>query len=218
MTKFERIQMVKALGLNTEDCILVTDASQLKHNAFIDQYDEFSIRTQWADGNEQRPTPHVEVISKEKLVRTSTQLLKSGLHLLIKDCIDSKDGLFCGAALKRKNVITFEIAVGPVTVRTVTHKGIIDIQVEMTSAYNCRDFSSYWPPLLALQYMYNNMASVPIDNVIFEFSWYKYSIGWKNERFICWEITKSGYDSIYNLTPTGRQYNTLLWDRYNTTI
>lgn len=212
MNKFDRIQRVKYLGLNTENCILVTRKNELVDNPFLEQFTQFSIRTFWADGDEIRKTPHSAVICKKDLYKTGCSLLKQGLHLIIKDCINPKDAIFAGAALKTCNEIIIEIANGPVTVRTVTHDNNIDERY----TYNLKTrklHTEFYNKSIIFQSerIFNcieQFKTIKEINIIFEFSYYKKQIGWKNESFICWEITPSGHI----IEPL---YNGLLWERYN---
>lgn len=209
MNKFERIQRVRQLGLNTEDCILVTKKEDLVDNVFLEQFTQYSIRTFWKDGNEIRKTPHSAVVLLKDLWTKSCKLLHDGLYLIIKDAIDPKDALFAGAALKTSDEIIIEIANGPVTVREVTHKNNIDERY--TADLNKRIFVNVPEPrnllkILVMKRCLYEFMSVDKANIIFEFSYYNIPVGWKHEQFICWEITPSGHKI---------QYNKFIWNRYN---
>ena len=184
MNKYERIQFVKRIGLNTEENILIKPNTDIKeYFNFLKNLDEFSLRTFRKDD---KITPHYPIISKKNLIPKINELQKSGYNLILATPINPKDCKFAGAAWKTLDKIVIEIANGPGTVRRVTHNNEIDKRY-IINKFNILD--NYPTEIKKCIY---NFRRTKLDNVIFEFSWYNKLIGHKKENFICWEITDDG--------------------------
>ncbi len=187
--KFQRVQLPRQFGLNGENSVLVSSMQELKHNDFVRQRDGFSVRTFYTNLSLKGVTPHLVTTTKKALFKKAPELFKSGLALIVADKIDAKDCEFRGCIwINDDHTIIVEIALGPGTVRTVTTKGKIDERYKLPS--NRHDF--YSTGRLTLDSCISQCKNIGLCNVIFEFSYYKISIGWKNEKFICWEITDDG--------------------------
>jgi hypothetical protein len=194
MNKYERIQYVRRLNLNTENSIAVRKQSDL-YRQFINERKYFSVRTCYWDetGIDEKKvinTPHHPVVTKRQLFKLAPKLFKRKLTLIVADVIDPKDALFAGCALKDKHHFWIEIAYGPVTVRRVTHECVIDFskKVGLHTKIKANECEFYEELNICLDYF----RKVMLSHIIFEFSWYKKHIGWNNEHFVCWEITSDG--------------------------
>lgn len=219
MNKFERTRYPRQFDLNSEDNILVTCTKDVKQDWF-DLYKEFSVRTFYPKDMIKK-TIHIPIIDANSLLNKKNgiiwQLLNNGLYVIPAAPVNPKDCIFRGGALKTDNKIIAEIALGSGTVRTVTHRGYIDViatsiitrqakKVIITKEINTENM------VLAKQLedclLKFHLAN--IDNVIFEFSYYSKKVGYKKEQFICWEITSMGNKPIIN----DIYYDARLWDRY----
>ncbi len=202
--KYERIRIVRSLGLNTENSILVTSKDDLD-SEFIRSRDSFSVRTfnhkcttvaeEYAS-----KSVHLATCSKEELFAKADELFVQDLHLIVADKIDPADCEFRGACMKDDKCFTIDIAVGPGTVRDVTNKHIIDygftnipFAVRWINFINSSNADAEL--LKKLYKCIEQFRKVSLHNIIFEFSWYKIPVGINHENFICWEITTNGiYD------------------------
>jgi hypothetical protein len=192
LNKWERIQAVKALGLNTEESVLIKDIElNAGQNQFIKNHEMFSLRTFGGNGNGAHP--HYPVINQQKLLNELLLLTEKGYSCIVATCIDPKDAEFAGCAYKKGGHVIFEIASGPGTVRRVTHEGKIDrrIKAKLTQTTGDRRLDC---ALMAIK-------DTPIENCIFEFSWYKNPVGRKKHRLIFWEVT--GADSMETIPLEG---------------
>jgi len=184
--KFQRVQLPRRFGLNGENSVLIPSMIKLETSLFVRERKSFSVRTFWADGDETKPTPHLVTITKKALFKKAPEVFRVGLALIVADKIDPKDCLFRGCiAVDHNGVTRMEVADGPGTVRTVTHEGRID-------------FSKTYPLMCSLncgikhELCVWNCQRTLLRNIIFEFSYYCKPVGWKQEKFICWEITDDG--------------------------
>lgn len=185
--KFQRVQLPRRFGLNGENSILITSMKDLRISDFVNQRDEFSVRTFYRDDlGPNLIAPHFPTIVKHFLFKKAPNWFEMGLQLIVADRIDPKDCGFRGCILvQKKGTAIMEIAIGPGTVRTVTNEGKID----ETRIYQASS-------KLNLKYhrdvCVDQCRKSKLRNVIFEFSYYNIPIGWKQEQFICWEITDDG--------------------------
>lgn len=180
LNKYDRIQVVKDFGLNTEENILV---NKNNHLDFLNNLDNCSIRT-FRDNDVS--TPHYPFISKEEALKIIPSLLNDKYKIILATPINPDNCEFAGAAMINKRQIVVELAYGPGTVRRVTHDGKIDKRYF---------FNNFYPTNLdddRLKTCLLNFKKTNLMNVIFEFSWYKNLVGYKKENFICWEITDDG--------------------------
>jgi len=185
--KFQRVQLPRSFGLNTENSILVRGHFALENHEFIKARNKFSVRTFYADDRsdfgQNKTAPHFCTITKSMLMKKAPDCFKQGLQLIVADQIDSKDCKFCGT-IWISDKITVEIANGPGTVRRVTNEGKIDARYDISHSELFGDG--------CLDLCISECKKTRLRDVIFEFSYYNILIGCKNERFICWEITDDG--------------------------
>ena len=185
--KFERVQLPRKFGLNGENSVLITSMKELRISDFVNQRNSFSVRTFYRD--ELGPNliaPHFPTIPKFILLKKASKWFDTGLQLIVADKINPKDCGFRGCILiQEQGTAVMEIANGPGTVRTVTNEGKIDetIVYAVGQKINCGNKHDLcvW-----------HCRRTELRNVIFEFSYYNVPVGWKQEKFICWEITDDG--------------------------
>ena len=194
--KFQRVQLPRLENLNAENSVLVKNMQQLKRIGFVKKRDHFSVRTYYhSPTGKLKKSPHLVTTSKRNLFRRAPKLFGDGLWLIVADQIDAKDCEFRGTIWITDDATVVEIALGPGTVRTVTNDCLIDENYELKGSQilSCADDDT--PDSLRrrrLNYCVRQCRSTDLINVIFEFSYYKITIGWKKEQFICWEITDDG--------------------------
>jgi len=186
-SKFQRVRLPRVFGLNAENNVLITSMHDLKISEFVHQRKAFSVRTFWPD--KLMPnivTPHLPTITKKALFKKAPELFRAQLQLIVADQIDPKDCEFRGCIhINHFGDATIEIAIGPGTVRTVTNEGKID--ETLTYPNGCKlDLEHH------RDYCVEQCLKTGLKSVIFEFSFYNIPIGWKQEQFICWEITDDG--------------------------
>ncbi len=187
--KYERIQFVKDLGINTEENILIKPTECLdKYLEFCSKYEEYSLRTFYLDD---KSCPHFPVLKQKELMNKIPELQKQGLYLIPATVINPKDCELAGCCAITQNKIFVEIAYGQVTVRKVSHDGIIDkfydVDVFKTKTDDYR--------LNGLTKIVSDLSFANgINEAIYEFSYYNKPIGWKKEKLIVWEIT--GYSNF----------------------
>ena len=187
--KFERVQLPRHFGLNAENSVLVKEMVKLRYHKFVKNRNEFSVRTFYRDDRKdfglKKKAPHLCTTTKKNLLKRAPKLFKDGLWLIVADQVDAKDCEFRGTIwINSQNLVIVEIAVGPGTVRSVTNDGVIDKSWTLRPKDRTDDSK--------LDYCIKQCRKTKLRNVIFEFSYYKIPIGWKNEQFICWEITDDG--------------------------
>ena len=184
--KFQRVQLPRKFGLNAENSVLITSMKELKISDFVCQRNSFSVRTFYRDGL--GPTsiaPHFPTIVKHFLFKKAPKWFEMNLQLIVADKIDPKDCEFRGCIYMQKlGTALMEIAIGPGTVRTVTNEDKIDETVIYAAKQKLEKSSR--------GYCVEQCRRTELRNVIFEFSYYNVPVGWKQEKFICWEITDDG--------------------------
>lgn len=187
--KFQRVQLPRSRDLNAENSVLVKSMQQLKRIGFVKRRDNFSVRTYYYDDRKdfglKKKAPHLCTTSKRNLFRKAPKMFRDGLWLIVADQIDAKDCEFRGVIwIQSTGKVIVEIALGPGTVRTVTNDGKIDKRYDLEpNSYTGNE---------NLDYCIKQCKDTDLRSVMFEFSYYKIPIGWKNEQFICWEITDDG--------------------------
>ena len=188
--KFQRVQLPRKFGLNAENSVLITSMKELRISDFVSQRNSFSVRTFWEEARWpawlNATAPHLVTVTKKQLYKKAPELFKNELSLIVADKIDPKDCGFRGCILiQEQGTAVMEIANGPGTVRTVTNEGKIDetIIYAVGQKINCGNKHDLcvW-----------HCRRTELRNVIFEFSYYNVPVGWKQEKFICWEITDDG--------------------------
>lgn len=194
MNKFQRIQLVRALGLNTEESVLVSNGKDWElHRGFLQSSSDFSVRTFKSEqllGDE----PHFPVISREELADRYISLLNRGYKLIIAKCIDPADAQMAGGMLYEGSTFHVEVALGPGTVRRVTREGRIDLTVKAIlgkpSGNHLIDKSvkeAWW----GLRTLHAKIPELDLKGLLYEFSVYTKPVGWKHEKVIFWELVGS---------------------------
>lgn len=189
MNKFQRIQLVRKLNMNTEDSILVTQSTDINLMfRFILGLDSVSIRTM--DPTDTMPkTPHYPIVYMRDVPNYVRQILGDGLNAIVAKPIDPNDCELAGAALKSDDHILLELAKGPCTTRKVTHDGQVDFRIE----YPRRMMPGMNPaPDPRFKELIDEVKWIPLSNCTVELSYYHIPVGWKKERVIVWEITTDG--------------------------
>jgi len=185
--KFQRVRLPQQFGLNAENSVLVARIADLQL-PFIKERNNFSVRTYYPEQDFKEHlstrTPHLVTTTKSNFLKKAPGLLKQGLHLIVGDKIDAKDAKFKGCIWISDNFIRVEISDGPGTVRMVTNEGKIDRAYEFAINHHVG--------LPEVDCCVNECRKTELRNVIFEFSYYNIPVGWRNEYFICWEITDDG--------------------------
>lgn len=179
--KYERIQFVRDLGFNTEENILIkpTDLSN-NYRKFLNDLEKCSLRS-FREEFEDFNSPAHPILTKKEAYSIIPKIRKQGYNIILAKPIDPKDCLFAGAVYKTSKNIVTEIADGPGTVRRVTRDGKID-----------RSYSAYETDDKKLNKCLAEFKNCHLENVIFEFSYYKIPVGYKKQNFIVWEITDDG--------------------------
>lgn len=189
VNKYQRIQVLRYFGLNTENSILIACEDDIEKNrAFLDQFDKYSVRTFSEHETTSGRSLHLPTMTREEFFGTYRDLLKEGLNLIVAEQIDPTHAELAGCIMRRGWETTIEIAIGPGTVRRVTHEGRID------ERYVCYGFQPHTPNLkvneaLVEIYRFEHLVSDPPDECIYEFSYYRIPVGWRKQRVIFWEIT-----------------------------
>ena len=129
MDKFQRIQVLKRLGLNTEESILIRSMTDWESNAeFLQKFSRYSVRTFRGEGYGETH-PFFPIISREELHRRYEELITDGFRLIVATPIDPAEAELAGCLLYDSNQIVAEVALGPGTVRRVTQENMIDLRV-----------------------------------------------------------------------------------------
>jgi len=193
MNKYERIKLVRDLGLNTEDNMLVTPATNINDLiTFILQLDEVSVRVFDPD-HDGRLTPHYPIVKIAELKKTLEKIFINDFYAIVAKPIDPQFAELAGCIWKETDLMnhksfTIELAKGPCTVRKVTHDGIVD-------------YRFYYPRQEItderILKMIKTIRDIPYDNCTFEMSYYSIPVGYQNDNVIVWDITGDGTrDSI----------------------
>jgi hypothetical protein len=181
MNKYDRIQLVRSLDLNTEDSILATPSSH-NYSTFVSGLTQVSVRV-FSPLSTVVKTPHYPIIDISELDKALTEIFSRGFYAIIAKPIDPKDCLLAGTIWKHKLSGWIELAKGPCTVRRVTHESVVDYR------YN---YPNDIIPDRRINEMLSTVKAVPYENCIFELSYYYIPVGWKNEHIIIWDITGDG--------------------------
>ena len=191
--KFERIQVLKKLALNTEESILIrTEEDWTRHKEFLQKFSRYSVRTFRGPGYG-HSDPFFPIIAREKLHASYQKLLSDGLNLIVATPIDPSDAEMAGCLLYEPNGITAEVAHGPGTVRRVTQENKIDLRVKSTdravggiSDYRIRIAMEQVGS--AVRNIQKLCPALKVDWLVFEFSWYDKGVGLLGEPLIFWEV------------------------------
>lgn len=192
MHKYERIVLLRHLGLNTEVSVLIESPTDLeKHHSFLAPLERMSVRTFSKKGTRQEP--HFAIVERAEFQRACLPLLDQGYSLIVATPIDPADAQLAGCILRRPQDFVVEVALGPGTVRRVTHDGKIDLQVELSGPHDPRCQPEVRPALAELAEVERRWGrKLPLVDVLYEFSVYSHPVGWKSERVIFWEVTGLG--------------------------
>lgn len=195
MNKYQRIQLVRALGLNTEESILITSPEDWARNeAFLREFPRYSMRTFHADPEDRSSKPHFPIISKEELQKRYRDLLSEGLLLIVAKPINPANAELAGCLLFKKcGKILAEVAMGPGTIRRVTNEGRVDVKVEVGSLGNApldaRIDRAAREARSAADSLKEKLPQLDVSGLLFEFSWYSHPVGWRQSRLIFWELS-----------------------------
>jgi hypothetical protein len=176
LTKFDKIQIVKKLGLNTEDSVLLKTYESNPFNTNV------SIRTQDKTKVFHSILPHYPVVRTRDYERIVKQILADGYEAIVAKCINPVDCLFSGTVMKDDSKFIIELAYGPYTTRRVTHDGIIDERYEVPIGGSIAN-----PQVNEILMKLMAVKKLP-TKCIFEVSYYKIPVGIKKEKIIFWEV------------------------------
>lgn len=183
LNKYQRIEFVKNLGLNTEDNILIRKDDVIKNNKFIALHDNFSVRT-FFDYETNLNTEHYPVVAKNNLISLLKNLQIKGLNIILAVQINPKDAEYAGVCLFLHDKIIFEILHGCVTVRDITRNYKTDTRIILDRYLKEKTDDTQ------LNWLIYKLENIGLENISVEFSYYKIPVGWKNERLIIWEISE----------------------------
>lgn len=189
LNKFERIRLVRYLELNTEQSVLVEDRADLQEHAkFLDRLDRRSVRT-YLRAEETYNGPHFPIVSRSEFESNCLRLLDDGYSLIVAEPIDPADALLAGCIIRRLGEFNIEVAMGPGTVRRVTHEGRVDKALTLSGPDDpeCTpEIGRVLNALLAAEERWRN--DIALTDILYEFSVYRHPIGWKSEPAIFWEM------------------------------
>ena len=193
LTKYERIQLVRRLGLNTEVNVLIASEADWERNrAFLSGHSMYSVRTfrtpRWSG-----PEPHFAIMEVSELQAQYRHLLANGLSLIVAEPVDPADAELAGCLMVQADHFLAEVAFGPGTVRRVTHDGDID-RIVSISATNPSGDSRLDEAVREARQALRAIVHIPfyeLQGLIFEFSWYRVPVGWQQKQLIFWEVAGS---------------------------
>ena len=85
-----------------------------------------------------------------------------------------------------------EAALGPGTVRRVTHEGKIDVRINAqrthVSTGDARIDRAITESQGTIEILKERLPSLKVAGLVFEFSWYRIPVGWRGERLIFWDL------------------------------
>lgn len=196
MNKLQRIRVLRLLGLNTEEDILVQSEQDWQTNAaWLNQFTHYTVRT-FREGPTEQTEPYHAIISRADFAKRRHTLLRGGWKLIVAAPIDPTYAEFAGAILREGTLTQVEIARRPgAVVRMVTHEGLIDKTYTVRDGRRLTGDQKVDDALRRVYEVEDRWSSVPaLSHVIYEFSYYQIQVGWKREHAIFWEIT--GIDSV----------------------
>jgi len=197
MNKFEKIQVVKILGVNTENSVLITDMSDYwREYGKMQMWGDVSIRTMKAGSGDRSfygKTPHYPVVKEKTVEKKCRQLIKDGYWAIVAECIDPKNAELAGAIHVGPELTTVELAKGPGTTRRVTHDGKIDIKFQVPTHMIYRFVSLHEDD--RVNDMLAALRPIQSDSYVAEVSYYSEPVGWNCQHVIVWELTDDGTGS-----------------------
>ena len=221
MNKYQKIELVRLMGFNTEENILISlweEYDQKKFNDFVTAHNisDVSIRTMITTETRDKTTPHFPIIDINGAKEIIKRLISEHFLCIVATPIDPKNALIAGAAVKseKKNSIVFDIACGPGTVRRVTRDGIIDIFCEYNQEHKVamikgnKGISKTFIEIVTA--VVKEISKIPIKNCSIEFSYYSHPVGYKKENIIIWDINSDGSDE--SLREIEEYYDKLMGD------
>lgn len=180
--KFERIELLRELGLNTEENILINpEDEEEKYQDFLKKNDTVSLRT--FDKNDSKGSPHFPHVYNCNAKDLILRLQSKGIFCILATPINPIDCKITGCVLKRGDSLIIEVAYGPYTVRRVTHEQKIDKTFQVINGETTSE------ELNKYLHVFKNCK---LNNCIFEFSIYHHPVGYKKENLIIWEVTDDG--------------------------
>lgn len=185
--KFDRIQFLRELGLNTQVSVVIHNVDDLKrHREFLEKSPRYSIRSFWKMKSIFYPD-FKPIVPREWIDENAPTLLSKGLNLIIAEPIDPNDAVLAGCIVRHGSITVIEIANGPVTVRRVTHEGYVD---ERYLCYGHLPYTSNLTINLALSNLREAelLSEIAFEASNFEFSYYPYGVGWLSKPLIFWEV------------------------------
>jgi hypothetical protein len=183
LNKWDRIQLVRKLDLNTENSILITGPLDLTRIMdFIVKKDHVSVRS-FNPSDDRVKAPHFPLISVADLREALQLLFSAGFYAILADPIDPNDAELAGTIWRQETNWHVELANGPGTTRMVTHDNKIDYMYD----YPNEDIKD--ERIIA---MINTLIPVKYMNCLYEISYYRIPVGWKHQNIIIWEITGDG--------------------------
>jgi hypothetical protein len=185
MNKYDKILIVKKLGLNTEKSILIKSSNDPLLKKFIDKLDAVSIRTLHPD-DDRIKSPHYPIVAKYEVIHTVIKTLAEGFWCIIATPIDPRYACYAGCMLKENNHIHIELVHGAYTVRRVTHDGFIDEKFDYPHDEAAMQFDTRIIDML------EQVKLVPFNHCIVELSYYSTHVGYKKEHVIIWNLDDDG--------------------------
>lgn len=231
-TKFERQEQLCVLGLNAPKYTRIETMKELKSTNLcaeetwsirsmpirelnlgerIELFDSLKARLPNAylkNLNTNFP-PNIFALHNDWCFDILKTLIESGLTPIICAGIDMTKCRFAGAALKYKDgSMIIEIAEGAVNVRRVTQEGKFDRQYTYHSRINwLYPEGRRHPDDNLIKQIAKKLGETPLENVIFEFSYYDVPVGSKKENIVIWDyLPRDKYDSAKSKLPN-IQYN-----------
>ena len=196
MDKFQGIELLKVLGLNTEESILIrSNEDWNQHADFLRRLPRYSVRTYRSEGYG-HADPHFPIISREELHENHIKLLEEGLSLIVATPIDPADAELAGCLLYDAGGILAEVALGPGTVRRVTQENKIDLRIKWTHMSDSmiddhRIEAAMQKARSAIRALQELCPKMRVDWLVFEFSWYNQKVGQRKQELIFWELAGS---------------------------
>ena len=190
LNKFERIKLVKILGLNTRDVVLITSHNDWgEYQPWLKQFDKYTI-----SAFKNTPTvgtdPYFAVIKATDFENHRKKLLDEEWNIIVSEGVDPKEALFAGTILRDGDLSEVDVSCGAgAVVRDVTHNGKIDKHFALDGLESSGD-KLIDEALGKIRSVEEGRPHLPaLRRVIYEFSYYKTEVGHKRENAIFWEIT-----------------------------
>lgn len=183
LNKWEKMERLKRMGLNSPDAILLTSPEDLIPEGWLSP-GKLSIRSftpkeySWND-------PFFPNIDSSEVLEKVAGLLRTNHHVILQRGVNPKDTVCCGTVeiheegYPIKRHYHFEVLNGPGTVRDVMRNNAADQHVVLVagdSQYTC------------LNAVIAKLRTRGSDQEMFEFSVYPYGVGRLDEKVIFWEV------------------------------